>query len=200
MLSQATSDPSAIQVVTLVVASAAVLMPVVVALVGAGLRRKQALRELRSTKFVQVYEELIATVTIFGMAAFRNENIFEHWLALQGKCAIARIHSGPQVQQCLEGIEGWSKRVADAASLVIEKRTTGSDATQEQNALRQESGKLLALLEILAGEVTAQLGPTYSESNSRWEDLNVSLAYSFLKAKERLFQEQKQKRGGSPRQ
>ncbi|MCZ6651419.1 MAG: hypothetical protein O7D91_00100 [Planctomycetota bacterium] len=197
MLSQITSGPSAIQVAILVVAA---LMPVVVALVAASLRRKQALRELRSTKFVQVYEELIATVTTFGIAAFRNESIFEPWVVLQGKCAVARIHSGPQVQQSLEGVEGWSKRVADAAFLVAEKLGTGTDATQEEQALREEVGKLLALLEILADNVTEQLGPTYSESNSRWQDFKVSLAYTFLKAKERLFLEQKQKRGGSPRQ
>jgi hypothetical protein len=178
-----------LQVWALVIAALAAVMPIAVAIVISALARKQALRDLRNKELVRVHEELIEGISAFGVAALRQNLLFEHHIALQAKCAVARIHAGPDTTQCLQGIENWAARVFALSRTAITAIQEGGDGRAEQQALLEEAGKMLAIVEILADNVTIQLGPTYGESHSWWQDLKVGVLYAFFKAKERMLQD-----------
>ena len=186
----------ALQWWTLCLAGTAAVMPIGVAILAASFQRRQSLRELRSRELVRVYEDLLGSITVFGIAAFRGEQVFEHWLSLQAKFAVARIHSGTEIVQYLEDFEKMSVKIFEAAWAVREGITSPEEAAQHERRVIEESGKMMACLEILADAVQNQLGPVYTESSSRWNDWRISLGYTFLKAKERLMIKRSEKPKG----
>lgn len=178
-----------LQVWALVIAAAAAMMPIAVAIVVSALTRKQALRDLRNKELVRVHGELIEAIAAFGVGALRQGLLLEHHIALQAKCAVARIHAGSKVSECLGGIEKWAERVFELSHEVRAAIEAGGDGRTEQQALLEEAGKTLALVEILATKVTIQLGPVYDESGSWWRDLTTGIFYAMFKAKERMFRD-----------
>lgn len=178
-----------LQVWALVIAAMAAVMPIAVAIVVSALARRQALRDLRNKELVRVHEQVVDAIAMFGAASLRQNLLMEHQIALQAKCAIARMHAGANTGQCLKGIEDWAARVFDRYHAVLNAVAAGGDGRAEQQALLEEAGKMLALVEILADHVTIQLGPTYDDSESWWERVKIGWMYVFLKGRERMFRD-----------
>lgn len=178
-----------LQVVGLVIGAIAAVMPIAVAIVVSAFARRQALRDLRNKELVRVHEQVVDAIAMFGAASLRQNLLMEHQIALQAKCAIARMHAGANTGQCLKGIEEWAARVFNLYHAAIAAVSAGSDGRAEQQALLEEAGKMLALVEVLADHVTIQLGPTYDNSESWWERVKIGWMYVFLKGRERMFRE-----------